>query len=245
MESNLNIRYKNRCRVNYITATLKDEGDVILPPSLESDGFAFPETARWCLGALKNLLRPSKLAPSNGIGDRISLTDTLPTDDEDDGISLKDLGFVIHNMDASAIATHAILDAGILPFLLSLLQHNEIHHDSASENDIWYNWQSNSVHDSALYILMHMSSVPQTRKELRENYECVDVLSNIVVYGKQVIGERLLKSKDDEELESLSQLRLQCLKAVSTHSSNVFAIATVVVISSLFSLTFCTCSDWL
>lgn len=241
----MNIRYKNRCRVNYITATLKDEGDVILPPSLESDGFAFPETARWCLGALKNLLRPSKLAPSNGIGDRISLADTLPTNDEDDGILLKDLGFVTHNMDASAIATHAILDAGILPFLLSLLQHNEIHHGSALENDIWYNWQSNSVQDSALYILMHMSSAPQTRKELRENYECVDVLSNIVVYGKKVIGERLLKSKDDEELESLSQLRLQCLKAVSTHSSNVFALDTVVAISPLFSLTFCTCSDWL
>ena len=242
----MNIRYKNRCRVNYITATLKDEGDVILPPSLESDGFAFPETARWCLGALKNLLRPSKLAPSNGIGDRISLADTLPTNDEDDEILLKDLGFVTHNMDASAIATHAILDAGILPFLLSVLQHNEPHHDSTliSENDIWHNWQSNSVQNSALYILMHISSVPQVRKELRENYECIDVLSNILAYGKKVIGERLLKSKDDEELESLSQLRLQCLKAVSTHSSDVFAMGKVVAISYL-ELLFGTCSEWL
>ena len=234
----MNIRYKNRFREHDITATTKDEGNAILPPSLEREGFAFPETVRWCLGALKNLLRPSKLAPSNGIGDRISLVDTLPTNDEDDGILLKDLGFVTHNMDASAIATHAILDAGILPFFLSLLQHNETcHHDSAlmSENDIWYNWQSNSVQDSALYILMHMSSVPQVRKELRENYECVDVLSNIVNYGKKVIGERLLKSKDDEELESLSQLRLQCLKAVSTHSSNVFAFDTDAAISPVLS----------
>lgn len=210
MESKLNFQFKKA-----------------LPPSLGSDDAAFPETARWCLGALKNLMRPSKLSPSNFIGDRISLSDTLPTNDEEDGTLLKDLGFVTHNMDASAIAAHAILDASILPFLLRLLGQNQ----TRTENDILYNWQSNSAQDSALYVLMHMSSVPQVRKELRENDECVAVLSNILTYGKKVIGERLLKSKDDEELESLSQLRLQCLKAVSTYSSIVSNRGTVLIYS--------------
>jgi hypothetical protein len=224
MENKLNIRLKIVCRTN--TATTEEEG---LATLMGSDNCAFPETARWCLAALKNLLRPSKVSPSNVIGDRISLTDTLPTNDEEDGTLLKDLGFMTHNMDASAIAAHTIIDAGILPFLLRFLTHNDTHCNtevvSCVENDISYNWQSNSAQDSALYILMHMSSVPQVRKELREDYGCVEVLTNILTYGKKAIGDRLLKSKDDEELESLSQLRLQCLKAVSPHSSMSLTMA--------------------
>ena len=236
MESKLNFHLCKRYRSNTV-ATKKDEGFAALPPSMGRDDFAFPETARWCLGALKNLLRPSKLSPLNIIDDRISLADTLPTNDEEDGALLNDLGFVTHNMDASAIAAHAILDTGILPLLLRLLNNHEEHRDSAlnscAKNKILYNWQSNSAQDSALYTLMHMSSVPQVRKELRENYGCIEVLTNILTYGKKVIGERLLMSKDDKELESLSHLRLQCLKTVSMHLSVILTHGTVLAFSSL------------
>jgi hypothetical protein len=229
MESKLNFHFCKRYRSNTV-APKKDEWFAALPPSMGRDDFAFPETARWCLGALKNLLRPSKLSPSH-------VTDTQPTNDKEDGALLKDLGFVTPTMDASAIAAHAILDTGILPLLLRLLNNNEEHRDSAlnscAKNKILYNWQSNSAQDSALYTLMHMSSVPQVRKELRENYGCIEVLTNILTYGKKVIGERLLMSKDDEELESLSHLRLQCLKAVSIHSSVILTHGTVLAFSSL------------
>ncbi len=235
MESKLKFHLNKGCRSNTV-ATKKDEGLAALPPSMGRDDFAFPEMARWCLGALKNLLRPSKLSPSNVICGRISSADTLPTNDEE---------VVTHNnMDASAIAAHAILDAGILPILLRLLNNNEGHR---AKNEILYNWQSNSAQDSALYTLMHMSSVPQVRKELRENYGCIEVLTNILTYGKKVIGERLLTSKDDKELESLSQLRLQCLKAVSIHSSVIVTHGTVSTYSSLvlFLSDIDISSDWL
>ena len=62
---------------------------------------------------------------------------------------------------------------------------------------------------------MHMTSVPRIRRTLREDHGCVGVLTNIVNRGKESIGDVLLRSKDDADVESMRQLSLQCLKAVS------------------------------
>lgn len=167
-----------------------------LPPlSLVSDNnknenepcYPFAETARWCLGALKNLTRPSKLAPSSSITCKGS------------------------NTSSSVLASQAILEAGILPLLLRIL--NSKRYDSTGTI---YSWETNSAQDAALYTFLHMTSVHQNRQVLMgddDNYGCVEVLTSILRYGKVVIGERSLVKDDDGK--SLCQLNLQCMKAVS------------------------------
>lgn len=153
-----------------------------MPPLLLNDEYPFFETARWCLGALKNLTRPMKLSSSSiGIGNEEQQKD--------------------------AVATRAILDAGILPLLLRILKSK-----GYDDTGTMHSWHPNSVQDAALYILLHMTSVPQVRKLLRVDYECVDVLRSVLQYGKVVIGEKSLVKDDDDE--SLRLLSLQCLKAV-------------------------------
>ncbi|KAL7541515.1 hypothetical protein ACHAXR_012564 [Thalassiosira sp. AJA248-18] len=177
------------------------------------DDCPFPETARWCLGALKNLTRPEKLSRTSCI-----LGDTASNMDEEEVA-----GVTATTTDASAIATQAILDANILPLLLRILKNKQ---ESKTTSGCYYNWTSNSAQDAALYTLMHMTSVPQVRRVLREEYgDCVDVLVSILNYGK-VIDERLLKhvmapiknsSNGDDDKEKgcveLGQSSLQCLKA--------------------------------
>mmetsp|Transcript_2329 Transcript_2329/g.5088 ORF Transcript_2329/g.5088 Transcript_2329/m.5088 type:complete len:1009 (-) Transcript_2329:214-3240(-) len=205
LERKLGIRYQR----NGNTSPANEEDD--LPPlSLGSDDCPFPETARWCLSALKNLTRPGKLSSSN--------LEAAENNSEE-------MGFLT-NKDASAVAAHAILDAGIMPLLLRILKHKES--ETAESNGLgtnrgaYYSWQSNTAQDAALYTLMHMASVPQMRRVLREDYRgCVDVLVSILNYGK-VIGERFknaaISGGGEEGDEELGRTSLQCLKARMTQS---------------------------
>ena len=177
----------------------------------------FPETARWCLGALKNLARPGKLAPSSIAGEEPERIIAPPTsggenrdEEEDDLLG----GLATHNGDTSAVAAHAVLDAGILPVLLRVLGDRGGCGGPGGGGD-HARYSPNSTFDQALYALMHVASVPQVRRALREDYGCVGVLADILVRGNEVIGDMRLRSKDDEGVESLRQLSLQCLKAVS------------------------------
>lgn len=189
-----------------------------LPPlSLGSDdnktennepSYPFAETARWCLGALKNLTRPTKLAPSSSITGK--------------GTS------------SSVVASQAIIEAGILPLLLRIL--NSKRYDNTGTI---YSWETNSAQDAALYTFLHMTSVPQYRQVLMgddDDYGCVEVLSSILRYGKVVIGERSLVKDDDGE--SMCQLNLQCMKAVSWclyDYTFMKTIASLIVVSHTFS----------
>ena len=49
-----------------LTTMLSDEAsaDLLGPLDVASPDRPFPETARWCMSALKNLTRPGALAPS-------------------------------------------------------------------------------------------------------------------------------------------------------------------------------------
>ena len=174
-------------------------------------------------------------------GDSTSAAATITTTNNDNieeheqVTILEEMGFLT-NRDAPAVAAHAIaiLDAGILPLLLRILKHKEdaaTATTSKNENStaystggFLYSWQSNTAQDAALYTLMHMASVPQVRRVLREDYHgCVEVLVSILNYGK-VISDRLknaamsggVDGNYEEEDVELGRSSLQCLKAVSS-----------------------------
>ena len=169
----------------------------------------FSETTRWCLGALKNLTRPGKLAPSNIVVDDERIASSSSSENDVGRLLPPSATHVAHG-DASAVASRAILDAGILPVLLRALPSSV---DDGSDDARYY--LPNTPFDQALSVLMHMTSVPGVRRTMREEYGCAELLADIVVRGKETIGNVLLRSKDDTEVESMRQLSLQCLKAVS------------------------------
>ena len=205
LESKLGIHYRKFDGTTFTRVSQDaryNENDLPLL-SLSGDNCPFPETARWCLGALKNLTRPGKLTPLSAV------------DDQQSGALVSD---------ASSVASQAILDAGILPLLLRILKIKEGGGDSSGT---LYNWSSNSAQDAALYTVVHMTSVPQLRQVLREEYKCVEVLAGILNYGKVVqclfknASSELVQDAGEEqkkEAAELNQASLQCLKAVSYYS---------------------------
>jgi hypothetical protein len=173
----------------------------------ESTDRPYSETSRWCLGAIKNLTRPGKFAPS-----KIVVGDECIALSSENGAEQPPLATLVANGDTSAVAARAILDSGILPVLLRVLWYVD---DDGGDGA---RYLPNTPFDQALSALMHLASVPQVRGALREDHGCAGVLTDIVVRGKETMGEVLLKSKDDAEVESMRQLCLQCLKAVSFYA---------------------------
>lgn len=224
----MGIRYSR----NGNAAPSANAGEDVPPLSLTSEDCLFPETARWCLCALKNLTRPGKLSPSSVARDAAGATDGGGADLSEEA------GF--HGA-TSVIAAHAIIDAGILPLLLRILRHKEDRVAGPDENNVvdssFYSWQSNTAQDAALYTLMNMASIPKMRRTLREDHcGCTNVLVNILNYGK-VINDKLkdaaVSGGGGEDNADLGRTSLQCLKAVSSH-----------MLHHTFCLAICSCESY-
>lgn len=208
--------------------------DANAPPLLIDDSRPFPETARWCLCAFKNLTRPGKLS-SSSLADDVS---------------------------GNAAAAFALLDAGVMPLLLRIVRVAEVNAASTetihrqdplevgvetatTSKDVVQNfpsWYSNSAQDAALYTLLHMSSVPGVRRTLREDCGCVAELLNIVNCG--TTNEKLLIAVTDcapgvgPDETDLAQLGLQCMKAVSKvfPSADTMILCFGCILNALFTL---------
>ena len=255
LEGKLNVRYQDTTGRGKTTMGDEDNNAgrrrATSPLSFgDGNDRPFPETARWCLGALKNLSRPGKLAPSSIAGEdpeRRTIAPPTPgeeknhrDEDEDDLLG----GLATHNGDTSEVAAHAILDAGILPALLRVLGDRGGCGGPGGGGD-HARLSPNSPFDQALYALMHVASVPQVRRALREDHGCVGVLADILERGKEEIGDMLLRSKDDEGVESLRQLSLQCLKAVSfCPTCSDISLKSVLFICSFFLFLSLSRSEW-
>lgn len=191
-----------------------DDNDNVSPPLLLSDNenCPFPETARWCLCALKNLTRPGKKMNCASMTNDVGQTQVLLSGD--------------------AIAARAIIDAGLVPILLRVIRVAKTEStaelgfslENSASCDLFVGrlpdeigndqgrvtlpniinmptWNSNSAQDAALYTVMHMSSISSVRDDLlRKNNRVgggsivVDELKNIVDCGLDGVGvgDRLL-----------------------------------------------------
>ncbi|EJK54312.1 hypothetical protein THAOC_26075, partial [Thalassiosira oceanica] len=115
----------------FLTSMLSDEAsaDLLGPLDVACPDRPFPETARWCMSALKNLTRPGALAPSRRVGDG------------------KGGGGGEEEADAAEIASRAILDAGMLPLLAGILLHGTGGDGGPATPP---DWGPNTLQDSAL-----------------------------------------------------------------------------------------------
>jgi hypothetical protein len=145
------------------------------------ENIAYPETARWCLSGMKNLSRPSK--------DPIAAL-TLIQCGALDAI-LKILTIDTDFIDTSNMYPGVKVDNG------------------AIRNDP-YVWDSNSMQDAALYILMNLAITPATRFDLRKP-SIVRKISAVADFSSSPSDGT---SNHDEE----EQKNLQCLKARMTLS---------------------------
>lgn len=192
--------------------------DHISPPLLlsDSENCPFPETARWCLCALKNLTRPGKCITSGG-GDGSSSSISLNNNED--------------VLSGDAIAARAIIDAGLVPILLRVVRVAKEKKKKADtttgslsasedESDPYVGllpddicneghvvspnmvnmptWNSNSAQDAALYTLMHMASMPSVSGDLLRKGSNVGGGSRVIDELKKIIdcgvgvGDRLL-----------------------------------------------------
>jgi hypothetical protein len=180
--------------------------DANAPPISFDGGFA--ETARWSLCALKNLTRPEKLSPSSIVN----------ADNKDEA-------------SACGVAAHALLDAGLVPLLLRVIRIEEVGGNGpflqdplevgGGDRPITNNvpcWQLNSPQDAALYVLLHLASIPEVRGILRDECGCTHELTKIVECGKSNVKLLGLATGsldwDAAEVADLAQLGLQSMKAV-------------------------------
>lgn len=142
----------------------------------------FPETARWCLSALKNLSRPSK--------DPTAANGLVKT-----GILILIMRFITIASTVDSENTYENTNHGP----------ESLHHfDNAPTR-----WHSNSIQDSALYVVMNLAATKASRDYLRE-LNTINLLTCITDYNKPMRRELYGELTDEQR-----QLEFQRLKAVS------------------------------
>jgi hypothetical protein len=152
----------------------------------------FPETARWCLSALKNLTRPCKDVAA-------------PTDLIESGVVPLILQFI-------TIADPNKLEATQNCGSNSSSSETPTPSDPAYEEypNAPHTWDSNSMQDSALSIVMNLAACPSSRAYVND-IDAVSTLSCITEYNTQKQEEQELT------LEVARQQEFQCMKAVSSY----------------------------
>ena len=169
--------------------------------TLDPSSQLYPETARWCLAALKNLTRPCKDATAahilikSGVFSLILRYLTLSG------------GYEIHSR-RNSIQVEESRESG------SSSSHSPTPCDPISFPNSPSTWNINSVQDSALFIVLNLSACPSSRDYVYEN-DAVNILSSITELQSFRFDDRCGLTKDER-----SQQELQCMKAVSCFVCN-------------------------
>mmetsp|Transcript_28175 Transcript_28175/g.51005 ORF Transcript_28175/g.51005 Transcript_28175/m.51005 type:complete len:797 (-) Transcript_28175:47-2437(-) len=179
------LNYNNTTRYNHNHEILIDLSQIL-----------FPETARWCLSALKNLSRPVKdstaahLLVKSGIvhlimrfisiGDPINPINSLLSDENS-------------QFEGIEMSHEVLLRPESEPFL----------------NDPT-GWKSNSIQDAALFIVMNLAAMKSSRDTILE-LSGVNAMTKITEHNK-----RIRRDKTDYSSDEQKQLEFQPLKARMT-----------------------------
>jgi hypothetical protein len=165
---------------------------LLIDPSL----ILYPETARWCLSAIKNLSRPCK---------DYAVADSLVNS----GILILIIRFISFADHANSI--NAVQPVENIDFEGIEMSHEDI---DAPESEVFTNdptgWQSNSMQDAALFIVMNLAAMKSSRDVILEA-NGVPILTRITEHNKQN-RRKTGKQLSDEQ----KQLEFQRLKAVSS-----------------------------
>jgi hypothetical protein len=153
----------------------------------------FPETARWCLSALKNLTRPGK-----------DLT-AAPTDLIESGVVPLILQFITIADGSKLEATQKY--GSNSPSLETPTPLDPVYEEYPNLPNTW---DSNSIQDAALFIVMNLAACPSSRAYVND-IDAVSTLSCITEYNTQ--------KPEGQELtfEVARQQEFQCMKAVSSY----------------------------
>lgn len=146
----------------------------------------FPETARWCLCAIKNLTRPSK--------DPLAAHAVIDT-----GIIPLILRIVTINRNGEESAG----SSSVTPKASEPLEENP---EKVSDSNNPMDWEANSMQDAALFSLLNLSTTHPARHYLKE-VDAVHVLSMIADFPTTNNGT--LQSSDPQKANQ----DFQCLKA--------------------------------
>lgn len=169
-----------------------------IPIPLGSSQPLYPETARWCLTAMKNLTRPCNDATAAHIlikSGTYSLILQYIAVVETSSPLLPDSGFRANSTSPSSSDSSQVNEADPLG-------------EDIVVNDP-SNWDSNSVQDTALSIVINLAACPASRELMHEG-DTVKVLSNIA-HSPTLVAE----AKSAKTFDQKQQMDLQCLKAVS------------------------------
>jgi hypothetical protein len=174
--------------------------DQRLRPSTSDDSLVdptrqlFPETARWCLSALKNLTRPAK---ESGAAQSLIQTGIVP--------------LILHlitifgppksSMKGSIDRSHSSSSESPTPI-------DPLESDQGEFTNAPSAWDSNSMQDAALFIVMNLSACPSSRDYVKEA-DAVSILAFIAEYRNLSLEERTLSEEEQRQQE------FQCMKAVS------------------------------
>lgn len=165
---------------------MSEDERITLPFNPEK--IAYPETSRWCLCGIKNLSRPSK--------DPVAALTIIKCGALDAILRILTIGSASApqtSNDFIGVSSNAYRDMNL--------------EDCVIRNDP-YVWDSSSMQDAALYILMNLAITPATRPDIRNS----SVVRKISAVARFSISPANGSSNLDEE----EQKNLQCLKAVSS-----------------------------
>jgi hypothetical protein len=161
-------------------------------PMVEASRQLFPETARWCLSALKNLTRPCRDATAAHI--------------------------LIKSGIFSLILRFITISGTLFPDVPTTRNSGSHSTSSATPSpvdplDDFMNapsfWDSNSMQDAALFVVLNLSACSSSRDYVYEA-DAVNILSSITEFPSLKLDDKYERTDEHK-----SQQEFQCLKAVS------------------------------
>ncbi len=193
-------------------------------------GQQFPETARWCLSALKNLTRPQQdgsvcqILIDTGVVPIILRYITVGGNPLNAVHEYKRDSSEHHGSESSSSDTPTPVDPtqryvcmaregkSRLSPCLNLCRFVVPSEEPSNDPSMW---DSHSMQDSALSIAMNLAATASSRSYVRDIHG-IRILTHIAESR-----DRALTANRDYSIEEIKQLEFQCMKAVSLHDQQV------------------------
>ena len=187
--------------------SVKPVTQYVSPPQLaDAKMQLFPESARWCLTALKNLTRPSK---DSAAANTLVLSGIIPLILEYICISARRIGEEGKRQLPSQGAGGSLSSSELSAQLSDPLGH------CVEFTNAPCTWDSNSMQDAALFVVLNLATNPTSRDYVKEA-DGISILTYITMYRTVHMHDDGISSSDDLLTSNeRNQESFQFIKAVS------------------------------